>query len=153
MPTRSILALVLGASILSGCLFQNLSPTRQLTDQVYALNDETRWGRTDLAAHRVVPRFRGRFMTSHRGWGRTFHIADTEVSALTLTDEDMSATSLVEVSWYDLDTMEVRTTVLRQHWVKTESGFMLDNERVIDGDDELLRVEEEREMAERSPAG
>jgi hypothetical protein len=34
--------------------------------------------------------------------------------------------------------MEVRNTVLRQRWVKTDQGFFLDSESVLGGDASLL---------------
>jgi hypothetical protein len=139
MPPRSNLIVVaLLASALSGCVFQNVSPTEGLSDQVYLLNDESRWNRLDLAVRRVAPSYRQRFVDSRRAWGRDVEIADTEVSALVLAEDTNSATSRVEISWYDRRSMVLRSTTLRQSWTKTDGGFLLDGETVIGGDDTLL---------------
>lgn len=153
MP-RSTLILALAATALAGCLFQNLSPTQQLSDTVYLLNDETRWGRIDLAAQSVVPRFRARFVQSRHHWGRSVAVADTEVSALILSDDMSSATSTVEITWYDQQTMELRGTVLRQHWAKSDVGFLLDEESIVSGDETLLSApEDEEDAAEEAVSG
>ena len=119
-------------------MFQNLTPTRQLTEQVYALNDETRWARIDLAADRVAPVYRPRFATTHARWGREIQIADTDLTHVQLAADEETATSLVAVSWYDNATMIVRASVLRQHWVKIDGGYLLDGEEVVEGDETLL---------------
>jgi hypothetical protein len=126
-----------------GCMFQNLSPTRMLTDQVQALNDETRWARVDLAADRVAPDYRTTFLASHRGWGRDIQIADAELTNVALAAGEETASSLVTISWYDLSTMEVRSSTIVQHWIKTDNGFLLDEERVTDGDEAILILPEE----------
>lgn len=154
MPSRSVLLLAAGAVLFAGCFFQNLSPTRQLSEQVHTLNDETRWGRVDLAVQRVMPAYRQTFVTSRRAWGREIAIADTEVSALVLADDGNSATSTVEISWYDQRSMELRGTVLRQRWARTDGGFLLEAEAVLAGDGALLDLpEDERTEAGRGAAG
>ena len=130
-----------------GCIFQNLSPTRMLTDQVQALTDETRWARVDLAADRVAPTYRNAFIASHRGWGREVQIADAELTNLALAEGDETATSLVTLAWYDLSTMEVRSSTIVQHWIKTDNGYLLDEEHVTDGDEAILILPEEADAA------
>ncbi len=139
------------ATGLSGCLFQNIAPTEQLTDQVYSLNEEARWGRLDLAVRRVSPTYRPTFMTSRRAWGRRISIADTEVSALAVEPGSDEATSSVEISWYDLQSMELRSTVVRQRWAKSSSGYQLDEETVIGGDETLLDLPDEDETEGEAP--
>jgi len=149
MASRSfLLAFALVCSALAGCMFQNLSPTQALSDQVYHLNDESRWDRLDLAVQRVAPRYRQSFMESRRDWGRNIAIADTEVSALVVAEDLASATSSVEISWYDQRSMELRSTVLRQRWIRTDSGFLLEEETVIGGDETLLVLPEDEELDE-----
>lgn len=147
------LALVLLAGLgLGGCLLQNLAPTERLSDQVYQLNEEARWGRLDLAVRRVSPRYRPTFMTSRRGWGRRVSVADVEVSAIEISRESDEATSSVELSWYDLRSMTLRSTLLRQRWAKTDEGYLLDEETVVDGDADLLELPEEDAAPELTAA-
>src|SRR5690606_1549595 len=134
MASRSfLLAFALVCSALAGCIFQNLSPTQALSDQVYHLNDESRWARLDLAVQRVAPAYRQTFVDLRRDWGRHIAIADTEVSALVLAEDMESATSRVEINWYDQRSMQLRSTTLRQRWIKTEGGFLLAEETIIGG--------------------
>lgn len=137
----------------SGCIFQNLSPTRQLTDQVYALNDETRWARVDLATERVAPAYRETFLMAHRMWGHDIQIADSDTTHVHISDDMQTATSLVTISWYGRSTLDLRATVLRQHWAFTGGGFALDEETVVGGDADLLDLPEAEasESDESSP--
>ena len=105
---------------------------------MYGLNDESRWERLDLAVQRVAPRYRATFMGSRHAWGRDIAIADTEVSALVVAEDLGSATSSVEISWVDQRSMTLRSTVLRQRWVRTDNGYLLDEETVTRGDESLL---------------
>lgn len=128
--------------VLGGCLFQHFSPAQQLTEQAYALNDEARWARIDLASERVAPRYRAAFLSSHREWGARIQIADADMTNVVLGEDD-TATSLVRVSWYDVTTMEAHATTLRQRWIKTDGGYLLDGEEVIGGDEALLQLPDE----------
>ncbi len=143
MPSRSVLSCAVVSLALAGCLFQNLSPTQGLSDQVYALNDESRWDRLDLAVQRVAPRYRATFMGSRHAWGDDIAIADTEVSALVVADDLASATSSVEISWVDQRSMTLRSTVLRQRWIRTDNGYLLEEETVTSGDESLLSEPDE----------
>jgi hypothetical protein len=138
---------------LGGCIFQHFTPIQKLTDQAYALNDEARWARIDLATQRVAPEYRATFLATHREWGGEIQIADADMTNVVLGDEEQGATSVVTVSWYDRATMQVRSTTLRQHWVQRGGGFLLDEEQVVGGDEGLLHrpqadTEEAREPVE-----
>jgi hypothetical protein len=132
------LALAVATSFASGCVFQNISSGELLRDSVVGLNDAARWARLDLAAERVSPEFRARFVGSRRGWGRRLQIADVEMLDLRLHDDGDHATSEVEVSWYALTTMTLHSTVLRQQWEKEGMGFVLTGEEILGGDRALL---------------
>jgi hypothetical protein len=145
----TLLLLVLGTS-LSGCLLQNMGAERQLTDQVYALNDEIRWARIDLATERVSPDFRTEFLTLHRAWGHDIQIADSDCTHVQISDDSESATSLVTLSWYDQQTMEVHTSVIEQRWIKTDSGFLLDRVTVVGGEPRILATPEDETADEET---
>ena len=144
-PLGLLVALALGAS---GCIFQHLSPEAQLTDEAHAYNDEVRWARIDLAAQRVHPDYRATFLTSHAAWGTDIQIADVDMTNVTFDDGQTTATTRVQVAWYDQRTMEVTGTVLTQHWQMTENGFRLDDETIVAGDEGLLTFPEEDEDAD-----
>ena len=140
---------------LSGCILENLSGTRQLTDQVYALNDEIRWARIDLATERVAPDYRPTFLAQHRLWGHDIQIADSDTTHVQISDDSDSATSLVTLSWYDERTMELHTTVIQQRWVKDGDmgAFQLDLVRIVGGHPGLLEDPPEELEAEAESAG
>src|SRR5690348_5365594 len=125
---RTILLL---AVTLSGCFLQNINATERLQDQVYAFNDETRWGRVDLAAQRVAPDYRQSFLQTHHGWGTEIQISDAELTNLQIANDSESATALVFVSWYDMQTMEVHGTTLRQRWTKSAGPYQLAGEDIV----------------------
>ena len=141
MPRRALLVLSLLA--LPGCIFQALSPERQLTDQVHALNDEARWARIDLASERVSPEYRETFLLSHAAWGGDVQIADADLTNVTLAAGNGSATSRVSMSWYDQRTLLVSSSVLVQEWTFTENGFLLAGESIVAGDERLLDLPQE----------
>lgn len=126
----------------AGCVFQNMQMTERLQDQVYALNDETRWGRIDLAAQRVVPAYRSRFLELHQGWGTSVQVAETELTNLALAEDGQSAAALVTVSWYDMQSMEAHTTHLRQRWTKSDGPFALAGEEIVGGEPSLFESSE-----------
>ena len=48
------------------------------------------------------------------------------------------ATSLIAVSWYDQRTMTLHGTVLEQTWTRLDDHYVLESERIVDGDERLL---------------
>jgi hypothetical protein len=102
--------------------------------------DETRWGRAEHAADRVAPAFRERFVQAHTRWGAAIEIADVDLAELRMGRDEESATAILSVSWYALDTMELSTTRLRQRWEQDHGSFVLARESVIAGDARLLEL-------------
>jgi hypothetical protein len=144
-PRSVALALVvaLGAP---GCSLTHQGRMNALSDAVHDMVDETRWGRADLAADRVAPAFRARFVRAHAGWGERIEIADLDVSAMRMARDEESATAVLTVQWYALDTMDLATTRVRQRWERTGNHFVLAGETILAGDARLL------DLAEPSPA-
>lgn len=135
--TLSLGGVTLLAASSAGCgLMQGLQPETRLTDQVYMLNDEARWGRIDLAAMRVAPTYRATFVRSHRTWGRTIAIGDVDVTNVAILQD--RAQSLVTYSWIDQRTMQLQETTVRQTWTGEMDGFALSGEEVVDGADGLF---------------
>ncbi len=132
--------LVLALSF-AGCVFNNVSAEEKLRDSVVGLNDEVRWNRLDLATMRVAAPFRLQFRATHHAWHRDFQIADSEIVQVRVADEDRDeATSFVTVSWYDMRSMILRNTTLKQEWRRTVNGYVLVSEEVTDGDERLLAI-------------
>lgn len=134
---------------LSGCVFNNVSAEEKLRDSVVGLNEEVRWNRLDLATARVDPTFRGEFRRTHADWHRGFEIADHEIIDVAVAGEDRErATSFVTFRWYDMRTMLLAETTLKQEWRRTINGYWLVSEVVTDGSDRLLEIPERLRAAE-----
>ncbi|MBK8171351.1 MAG: hypothetical protein IPK60_13535 [Sandaracinaceae bacterium] len=117
---------------------QNRATIERVGDAVQGLNDETRWGKTTLAADRVVPAFREQFLVNHEGWGSRIQIAECDLVSLRLGEDEASATSIMNISWYRSDTMEVAQSTLRQTWQEIGRNFALIEEEVVSGDESIF---------------
>ena len=137
---RLRVALILTAVLLGGCFLDNASPTKRLADAVHEMNDSARWGRIGAAANFVDASYRQDFMRSHRRWGRSIKLADGEVLSVEFSPERDSAEAIVTYSWYDLETMTLHDTVVRQHWQENEDFYGLSGETVIGGDPRLFAM-------------
>ena len=122
----------------AGCLLQGQGRAEALADAVHGMVDETRWGRAELAADRVAPAFRERFVQAHAKWGQSIEIADVDLGTLRMASDEESATAVLTVSWYALDTMDLATTQIRQRWEHKGGNYVLAREAVIGGDARLL---------------
>jgi hypothetical protein len=144
-PRFNWLALV-AALAAPACSLTHQGRMNALSDAVHDMVDETRWGRADLAADRVAPAFRARFVRAHAGWGERIEIADLDVGAMRMARDEESATAVLTVQWYALDTMDLATTRVRQRWTRNGNHFVLAGETILAGDPRLL------DLAEPSPA-
>lgn len=126
--------------LLIGCDFSNLRPTEKLKQSIQEMNEAARWGRIDLAAQYVGPAYRQRFFSAHSTWGQRIQIADLEMVRLDIDSNKKSATASIAISWYGLDQMTLRQTVVRQRWKSLEGQFILDDEDVLEGEPSLLAV-------------
>ncbi|MBW2460414.1 MAG: hypothetical protein JRH11_02125 [Deltaproteobacteria bacterium] len=146
---RIVTALVVAASFLGGCLYQNMSPATKLRDSVEAGNEGARWGRMDIAYERIAPEYVRDYARRHYDWGDGIQMADLDILRLEMAEDEDSANVTVAFGWYDYDTMILHRTVVRQKWRSTGSGyFVLFEEEIIDGSDQLLEPEEEDEEEE-----
>jgi hypothetical protein len=127
---------------LSSCIMQNMSPETRLRDSVVELNEETRWGRMDVAKQRVAPGFREQFVLSHARWGSDIQIADSEILGVNADKDDGAATSRVAVRWYDQRTMLLSDTILRQTWQSQKQTYILMSESIESGHPGLLAMPE-----------
>lgn len=127
----------------SGCLLDNISPTRKLNDSIRDLNDASRWGRIDLAVQYVEPTYQTTFLKARHRWGRQLRIADTELVRLDINSEQDQAIALMAISWYRMDQMTLRYTVVRQVWIENDGHYLLSAEAVSEGDALLMQTPSE----------
>jgi len=124
----------------NGCLLDNISPTRKLNDSIRDLNDASRWGRIDLAVPYVEPTYQANFLKARHRWGRQLRIADTELVRLDINSEQDQAIALMAISWYRIDQMTLRHTVVRQVWIEQDGHYLLSAEAVSEGDALLMQT-------------
>ena len=136
--------------LISGCFLRNQSSMTRLSDSVNGLSDETRWGRSELAADRVAPSFRVAFNDAHHRWGRDIQIADCDIDRMQLAPDSDSASVVIVISWYDMHTMELNSTRVRQSWKKKGNFFTLQSEEVIEGNAALLPYPPQHEHTART---
>jgi hypothetical protein len=115
------------------------------------LNQDLRFGRTQLVMDRVAPAMRETFAAQHRAWGAGVRIADVELTGLQPRNEH-ELDVIVRVAWYRSEEQELRTTTLQQNW-REEDGWQLVTEKRVDGDAGLLGepVVYERPESPRAP--
>lgn len=126
--------------LVNGCLLDNISPTRKLNDSIRDLNDASRWGRIDLAVQYVEPTYQANFLKARHRWGRQLRIADTELVRLDINSEQDQAIALMAISWYRIDQMTLRYTVVRQVWIEQDGHYLLSTEAVSEGDELLMQA-------------
>jgi hypothetical protein len=127
-----------GLLVFVSCNLGTLRPTDKLKESVQEMNEAARWGRIDIAAQYVGPTYRQRFFASHASWGRRIQIGELEVVRLDLNPNRRAATVLVAISWYGLNQMSLRQSLVRQRWNLFEGQFVLDDEEVLEGEPSLF---------------
>jgi hypothetical protein len=110
------------------------------------LNQDLRFGRTQLVMEHVAPATRETFAAQHRAWGANVRIADVELTGLKPRNEH-ELDVLVRVAWYWAAEQELRTTTLQQSW-RDNDGWELTSEKRLEGDAGLLG---ERVVYDRPP--
>ena len=82
-----------------------------------------------------------RFLASHRGWHKTLHIVDLELTGVRLRDDkdQKGADVMIAVGWNRVDDTNLRQTSLLQRWHDERGRWLLDDEHEVDGDTGLLQ--------------
>jgi hypothetical protein len=138
MRAALLIVPVLSWLVLSGCFLQHASPGEKLSKSVQELNKSARWGQIGAAAQMVDASYRQQFLASHRHWGRTLQVADTELVHMEVAAGNESAIAVIAYSWYSTDAMTLHASLVRQRWLAEDQTFALISETVIDGDTRLL---------------
>ncbi len=121
-----------------GCFMQNASPQARAQDAVTELNDHSRWGRAYAALGNVDTKYQKHFMQRRSAWGQNIQIADVEIKSMQLVNDNEGAESVVDVSWYLLQTMQLQHTVVKQDWKKDGEKFLLTSEKIVQGEETLF---------------
>jgi hypothetical protein len=132
---RSHSAVVLAFAALAGCAPPQGS-LASAQEAAQELNQDSRFGNSEIAMDKVAPDARDTYAAHHRGWGSTVRIADVEMAGMRPKGEH-AVDVLVRVAWYRPEQQELRSTTIRQAW-KDKNGWQLMTEERVDGDFGLL---------------
>ncbi len=109
------------------------SPLQRLTDSAYDLNTATRFGRMDIAIVYVKADRQLLFATRRGQWGQDVRILDVDFSGMrALSPDDVEVR--ITVTWRRINEMNIRQSVIRQHWQQTrEDDWLLMDEDQVGG--------------------
>ena len=141
MRLFAVAAFATFAASVTACISQPTSAAL-VQQTAHEFNVNARFGRLDLAAETVSPTYREAFTKVHRAWGGDVRIGDTELAGVSLKGKDVAFVG-VKVSWYRVDSTELRTTTVRQEWHDHKGTWLLEREERESGDFGLMgdRVE------------
>lgn len=137
MRALQIAILVVTASGLigtAGCTLANLTPKERFSEAAFTLNDASRWSQVDLAMQHVSPRYQLRFAERHRQWGETISIAEVDLVRMQVAEDKKSATSEIDLNWYNDGGVMVHSSSITQTWEAEHGKFRLVDEAVRRGD-------------------
>lgn len=101
------------------------------------LNVNTRFGRFELAGENVAPTYKAQFAETHKDWGNSVRVADTELAGLQMKSKD-EALVMVRVAWFKVDEGDLRATTIKQIWRDHKGTWLLTSEERGQGDLGLL---------------
>lgn len=135
---RWTLTLSCACALLTGCLLENASSGKKLSDAVTEMNKATRWGQLSLAAQMVEPVYRPQFLANHAHWGERVQVADSEIVHVELAADEDNAVAMVVYQWYATEAMTLHQSVVRQRWAREGDGYALLSETIVQGDARLF---------------
>ncbi len=102
-------------------------PMERLTNAAYDLNTATRFGRMDVAVEHVASHAQADFMARHREWGSDVRIVDVDLSGLRMLTPETAQVTL-SVSWHNLSSSTIQTSLIAQKWTSTGDGWKMASE-------------------------
>ncbi len=125
-------ALCLTALLLSSCgLGQGRSD--KLRDAVYYFNEGVRWGRLQEVLTRIDPASEQHFLEMHKDFGNKIQLTGCEIVNTKINLDEGTAQIGVKLTWYRIDEMVVKATILVQHWKEKEREWYMVREEYRSG--------------------
>ncbi len=112
------------------------SSEAKLKEALFFFNEGVRWGRVQNVLSRVDPGSMEHFVEMHKEFGREIQITDYEIVSTTLIDDKKRAKAEagIEITWYRLANMEVKNTLVIQHWEERDREWFMVAEEYRSGD-------------------
>ncbi len=134
MPTQFKPAVLVGLlAVLIVACGGGLSRNDKLRDSVYYFNEGVRWGRIQDVLPRLDPEAETHFLEMHKDFGTKIQLSSCEVGNVKINFEEGVAEVTVKFTWYRVDEMVVRQTILVQNWTETEGKWFMAGEEYHSG--------------------
>lgn len=118
-----ITALLLSPMLGGGCA--SLHGRDELDLQLFQHHNNLRWGRLANAALAVQPEMREAFVTHWASRAGVIELQDIEVAGVMVTSDGGAADVVVNISYVERETMQVRSGTVTEHWVRTPAGWLV----------------------------
>ena len=115
--------------LLAGCMVPNAR--EKLSESLQKYNAAVRWGAKEWAAEHVAPEKRKDLFAQRVEFGE-LQVTDCQVGAVKLKGKG-KAVALVQVDWYLVSTLTVRTSIIEQQWDLRSGRWLMTSERLVKG--------------------
>jgi hypothetical protein len=87
---------------------------------------DLRWGRLENAAQRVKPEMRAAFLRSWAEKAGQIELQDIDVAGVVVHEGGDTADVIVNMTWIERSTMQVKTGTVTERWLRTDQGWLLE---------------------------
>jgi hypothetical protein len=105
----------------------------KLKEAVFYFNEGVRWGRLDDVLGRLDPKFEEHFLEMHKDFGTLIKVENCEVVNSKYDKEKGEAEVGIKITWYRIDEMVLRQTVILQKWEDKSVHWTLVSEEYKSG--------------------
>jgi hypothetical protein len=126
-PLRALLALLAALAalccLLGGCASAapDANPAELLRRATLQFHSDLRWQRFDSAAALLPADQRADFLRFYESRRQSLFVTEFEVIHLQLSTDQKSAFAQVLMSWYELPSTQVRTSMIEERWAFHEA--------------------------------
>jgi hypothetical protein len=105
-----------------------------LRENLVRFNEGVRWGRLQDVMPYLYSENAEHFVETHKEFGKEIQLSDYEIINVTMMAENEKADASIQITWYRLSEMVVKTTILVQHWEKRGQDWMMIAEEIRSGE-------------------
>ena len=104
-----------------------------LTVALFKHHTDLRWGRLENAALLVEPQLRGAFLAMWASKANALELQDVDIAGVSMSPDGDGADVVINVTYVERETMQVKNAVLNEHWTRTDDGWFADKPATLDG--------------------
>ena len=131
MVQRFFSLLIVGLG-LSACIASQ-GRGAKLREAVFYFNEGVRWGRVQDVVSRLDPGFEDHFREMHKDFGNAIQITDYEMVEKVVNLDEGKAYFAIKITWYRINELLVRETILGQYWEENELEWYMVREEYKSG--------------------